>query len=162
MIYDQYQQNTGVGLPPQQQTVGRPPQTAAPSSLFGSPLSSGLNLGGLGLKAASLIPGPQQPFLGAGAALLSVLGLLGAGNFDGLPKTAKTQAVGQNLVAGGDPLGQLVGQYMGAGAAAGHPLSDPHFGRAVEQVAGLLEGLTGQQIQPTTVTGQFQHPVNWS
>lgn len=80
--------------------------------------------------------------------------LFGAG--PGVPREAKTAAIGTALGNSGDPLAALLGQYVGTGAQGGHVFSESGpttFGGATDQVAAMLEALTGQQIPGVTGTG---------
>ena len=103
------------------------------------------------------IPTPYTEIPGA---LLELLGNLGVFGGAGVPREAKSASIGQALSASGNPLSDLLGNFVTQGVNAGHVFSEGGnrtFGQAVERIAGMLAALTGQSIPTVTGTGNFQN-----
>lgn len=113
---------------------------------------------GLGSGVGSLLGGLTLGPLGAlgGGFLGDFIGSLIGG---GVPREAKTSAVGSALSNSGNPLADLVGQFVSKGADMGHVLSESGgstFGNSAETLATFLQALTGSQI-PTVTGSGFEH-----
>jgi hypothetical protein len=127
--------------------------------LGGNPGSTDASLGGGIGDIAGTIGGSLLgiPFLGAAGGFIGdLIGSLFGG---GVPREAKTSALGGALEGSGNPLDAIVGQFVGQGASAGRVLSESGsstFGQSTEDLAAYLSALTGQQLPNVTATG-FQH-----
>ena len=104
-----------------------------------------------------------MPFLGnlAVPAIDQFAMLAGAG--PGVPREAKTQAIGQAALQSGVPIEELLGGFIGKGVQGGHVVSESGantFESSVNRVADFLSGLTGQPMPSITGTGDaFKTPA---
>ena len=176
------QQNSGTSSSPAA-AASVPSSTIGKPSSAGVNLSSlGGSLGGLAGGALGGNPGSNSAAIGnevggiagIGSGILGTLlggGLLGplgaiAGPFlgdligsligGGVPREAKTQAIGGALTSSGNPLADLVGKFVNLGAGNGDVLSQSGsntFGNSTQGLSTFLQALTGQQIPSVTGTG---------
>jgi hypothetical protein len=102
------------------------------------------------------IPSPWTMIPGA---ILEMLSSFGVFDFGGVPHEAKTAALGSALTSSGNPLADIVGQFVNKGVGQGHVMSESGsstFGNSVETLSTFLQALTGQQI-PTISGSGFEH-----
>lgn len=113
----------------------------------GNPASGSAQEGG---AIGNLLLGPFGGFLG------DFIGSLVGG---GIPRSAKTEALGGALESSGNSLEDIIGQFINKGAGAGRVLSESGnstFGQSTYDLASFLTALTGQQLPNVTASG-FQH-----
>jgi hypothetical protein len=80
----------------------------------------------------------------------------------GIPREAKSFALGGALEQTGNPLDQLIGQFVNRGVGAGHVLSESGgstFEGGVGRLAAMLEAITGQQAPAASATGFNNNPT---
>jgi hypothetical protein len=165
------------------------PVTAAPATAASTPATPGaaagvpgaaLGVAGAGLSTATGIPGLGlsleaipllqeisqtfiDPLFGLNPSPLGFLGPLGDWIAGGIPRSAKSGAIGTALESSGNPLDALIGQYVGKGVAQGDVLSESgpsNFETDVSRFAAMVEALTGLQAPEATATG-FNHNPTW-
>ncbi len=128
----------------------------------GSASSTGGEVGGGVGALIGLLFGPLGSALGGlGGGFLG--DLLGGWIGGGIPRSAKSGAIGTALESSGNPLDALIGQYVGKGVAQGDVLSESgpsSFETDVDRFAAMVEALTGLQAPGVTATG-FQHNPTW-
>ena len=130
----------------------------------GNPSSGDASLGG---NAGGLVGGIAGSALGplgslGGSAVGDLIGtLIGSLIGGGVPREAKTSAVGSALTGSGNPLDALVGQFVTKGANQGRVLSESGsstFGQSAYDLADFLSALTGQQEPSVTASGFNKNP----
>lgn len=80
----------------------------------------------------------------------------------GIPREAKSSALGAALEQTGNPLDELIGRFVNRGVGAGHVLSESGgstFEGGTGRLAAMLEALTGMQAPSASATGFNNNPT---
>lgn len=140
---------TATGLP----LIG---SAAAVGDLLGTEIDP---LFGINPGQSSNIGGSIGGAFGLGGALLGEL--IGGWVGGGVPRSAKSAAIGQALETGGG-LDPYIASFVNRGVKGGQVLSESGpstFEGAVDRLSAMLEGLTGESANPVTGTGFNNNPT---
>jgi len=92
------------------------------------------------------------------------LGIPTIADFYGVPREAKTSAIGSALGGTGNQIDQLLGSYINKGVNNGRVLSESgpgSFEGDVRRMSAMLEALTGEKAPNATATG-FENNPTWA